>query len=86
MATDKRTRIPSYRPHKASGQAVVTLDGRDHYLGKHGTDASRAAYERLIATWLENGRRLPRDPSADYTVATLCDEFLDWCEREYRAA
>ena len=26
-------RTPSYRLHKPSGQAVVTLDGRDHYLG-----------------------------------------------------
>jgi len=25
-------RIPKYRKHKASGQAVVTLDGKDHYL------------------------------------------------------
>ncbi len=28
-------RIPSYRHHKPSGQAVVALNGRDHYLGKY---------------------------------------------------
>ena len=30
-------RIPSYRQHRPSGQAVVTLNGRDHYLvpGNH---------------------------------------------------
>jgi len=28
----RRERIPSYRRHKASGQARVTLDGRDCYL------------------------------------------------------
>ena len=32
---------PKYRKHRASGQAVVTLDGRDRYLGPHGTNASR---------------------------------------------
>ena len=33
--------LPGYRKHKASGQAVVTLNGRDHYLGPHGTKASK---------------------------------------------
>jgi hypothetical protein len=41
-----------YRKHKASGQAVVTLNGRDSYLGPHGNNASNALYERLIAEWL----------------------------------
>ena len=55
-------RTPSYRLHKPTGQAVVTLDGRDFYLGKHGTPASRAEYDRLIAEWLANGRAAPRPP------------------------
>ena len=53
-------RVPTYRHHKPSGQAVVTLDGRDHYLGKHGTEASKQEYDRLIAEWLASGRRTPR--------------------------
>ena len=32
-------KVPSYRLHKPTGQAVVRLDGRDVYLGKHGTEA-----------------------------------------------
>ena len=40
--------VPSYRRHRATGQAVVTLCGRDHYLGKWNTAASRAEYDRLI--------------------------------------
>ena len=39
-------------------QAVVTLNGHDHYLGKHGTPQSQAEYDRLIALWLGNGRCL----------------------------
>src|SRR6516164_5374089 len=50
---------PRYRKHKATGQAVVTLNGKDHYLGRYGTAASKAEYDRLIAEWLACGRQLP---------------------------
>ncbi len=36
--------LPSYCLHKPTRQAVVRLDGRDFYLGKHGTDPSREKY------------------------------------------
>ncbi len=48
-------RIPSYRLHKSSGQAIVTLDGRDIYLGDHESDESREKYNRLIAEWIAGG-------------------------------
>ncbi len=35
--------VPSYRLHKATGQAVVTLSGRFIYLGPHATRLSRVA-------------------------------------------
>jgi integrase len=62
------SRIPSYRRHKQSGQAVVTLsDGmgsrRDVLLGKFGTVGSRAEYARVIAEWEAAGRRLPQSAS-----------------------
>ena len=79
-----RPQLPSYRLHKASGQAVVTLDGRDFYLGRHETQASRAKYERLIAEYLARGRRMPA-PGEDgrLTVAELCLSFFDWAQEEY---
>ena len=43
------SRTPKYRLHKPTGQAVVTIDGKDRYLGKHGTAESREGYDRLIA-------------------------------------
>jgi integrase len=49
-------RIPAYRLHRKSGQAIVTLNGRDHYLGPHGTEVSRAEYDRLVTEWLAHGR------------------------------
>jgi hypothetical protein len=42
-------RIPSYRLHKLSGRAVVTLEGRDFYVGRYGSLESRADYDRIFA-------------------------------------
>ena len=55
----RRKRLPSYRLHKPTGQAVVTLNGKDYYLGRHGTQMSKDAYDRLTAEWLADGRQLP---------------------------
>ena len=63
--------VPSYRLHKQSGQALVTLDGRDICLGKHNTPESHQRYAQLIAEWLANGRQLPVR-SDDITVAEVC--------------
>jgi integrase len=63
-------RIPSYRLHKPSGQAVVTLSGKDQYLGRHGSAESRTAYERLLAEWLANRRR-PPEPQGTFPDLTL---------------
>jgi integrase len=61
------------------------LDGKTFYLGTHGSEASRALYNRLLAEWLANGRRLPveRRDDASFTVADLIDAYLDHAEREY---
>jgi len=78
--------------HKPSGRAVVTLDGRVHYLGAFGTPESRAEYDRLIAEWLAGGRRrsAPSDQiagvgsSQDLTINELMVSFLRHAERHYR--
>ena len=49
---------PRYRLHRASGQAVVTLAGVDHYLGPWKSKASRIEYDRLVGEWLTAGRPL----------------------------
>ena len=64
MSNQKATRIPSYRLHKPTGLAVVRLNGRDFYLGKHGTAKGKAEYERLIAEWLTHHRQLPAERSS----------------------
>lgn len=51
METTRSKRIPKYRRHKPSGLAVVTIGGRDHYLGPWNTAPSKAEYHRLIAEY-----------------------------------
>lgn len=78
--------IPSYRLHRKSGQAVVTLNGRDLYLGKHNTAASRVLYERKIGEWLAAGRQLPvtsgdRDPGL--SVVELAAAYHEHAKEYY---
>ena len=73
---------PRYRKHKASGQAVVTIDGQDYYLGPHGSRPSRREYERLIGEWLQNDRSLPVDPYA-ITVAQVVNAYQKFAKRYY---
>ena len=58
---------PQYLLHKPSGRARVRLNGRDIYLGVHGTPESREAYHRIVAAWEKNGRDAPPN-DVDLTV------------------
>jgi integrase len=75
-------RTPSYRLHKGSGQAVVTLSGKDYYLGKFGSLESKAEYDRLITRWIAGGRRL--EATSDITIAELCRDYLEFADTYYR--
>src|SRR6516162_11092180 len=59
----RRPRTSSYRLHKPSGQAVVTLDGHDIYHSRWDRPESRAEYDRLISEWLVNARGLTQPES-----------------------
>jgi hypothetical protein len=77
--------IPSYRKHRASGQAIVTINSRDFYLGPHGTKASKLEYDRLIGEWLQNGRTLqPRSEGGDLTVVELIAAYVQYVRGYYR--
>lgn len=54
-------KVPSYRLHKPTKQAVVRLDGRDVYLGQHGSDASQEKYRRVVAEWLATAGHRPSE-------------------------
>jgi hypothetical protein len=73
-------RVPSYRLHKQSGQAIVTLpDGaggrRDVLLGPRGSNESHERYARVLAEWKANNRW----PTIDATLgpALSVNEFIE---------
>jgi integrase len=86
-AKNSPSRIPSYRHHKPSGKAVVTIDGRDIYLGDHDTPASRDEYDRLIAEWLTRRRAgisyASDQTNSDLTVDELLAEYLIFAKTYY---
>src|SRR5258708_7762432 len=90
----KQTRIPTYRRHKGSGQAVVVLAGRSVYLGKWGSSKSRAEYERVISEWLLDRQRLAQrqdceplgPPAANLSIGELILAFCDHARTHYRDA
>jgi integrase len=66
--------------------AVVTLNGVDIYLGRHGTEESRAEYDRRIAEWLLNGRqsRPASQAASDLAVNELVVAYRKWADQYYR--
>ncbi|MEO8497593.1 MAG: hypothetical protein ABI614_21195 [Planctomycetota bacterium] len=75
--------VSTYRKHKASGQAVVAIDGKDHYLAPHGTKASKLEYDRLIGEWVQNGRKLPGDFANDTTIVELAAAYWRFAQGYY---
>jgi integrase len=80
-----RRTVPKYRLHRPSGLAVVTLGGRDIYLGPHESKASRVEYDRLIAEWLLNGRQYvpPTEQESALTVSALMLAYIEHVEEYY---
>ena len=74
-------RNPAYRKHRASGQAIVTIDGQDIYLGPFGTQASRNEYDRIIGEWLANGRRLSTKEVASDLAVNFAVHKNETCRR-----
>lgn len=79
----RKLSVPAYQLHKATGQAKVRIDGKDHYLGVHGTATSRERYDELITDWLashSNPKRLT------LTVGELVLMYLKHAREHYRKA
>lgn len=77
--------IPKMTLHKPSGQARVRLDGRDIYLGPHGSRDANSEYRRVIAEWLATGRAPgPVRRSARHTELTVTSLIAAYWK--YRAA
>ena len=79
MKRGRSTSAPSYRLHKATGQARVTINGKTYYLGKHGTEESQQKYKQALADhWNPPGtapKPVPRQSESSITVAHLAIEY-----------
>lgn len=81
-------KVPRYRLHKPSGQAIVTLNHRDYYLGIYGSPESKQQYDRLVAEWLAYGRQTPVPVPAQpqVTVDRVIWDFWEHAKTYYRKA
>lgn len=71
----RKSSVPSYRLHKASGQARTIVNGRHIYLGKFGSPESRQKYARILAeTALPAG--VPTSPDRSDSQRLLVSELL----------
>lgn len=81
-----RSSMPAYRFH-VSGQAVVTLAGKDFYLGPHDSPESRARYFELVQEYNANGKIAPDTPAHQkeqaITVRTVTGEYREWIKERY---
>ena len=79
----QKSLIPAYRKH-SSGNARVTINGRDYLLGPHGTRASKREYDRLIAEYLASGRSVSFGTSTDQvTMAMLMADYTRHAKKYY---
>jgi len=62
---------------------VVTLNGKDQYLGRWNTAASRAEYERLVGEWLASGCTL-QPTNGGLTIAELARAYWQFANGYYR--
>ncbi len=76
--------IPKYRKHLSSGRAVVTLSGRDCYLGVYGSEESKQNYRRLIAEYLaSDGLFLSKADKETLSISSLAEAYLRHAKKEF---
>ena len=74
-----------YRKHRATGQAIVTLSGKDFYLGPFGTAVSKREYDRLVGEWMQAGRCLPAvNEDSEPTITEICIDYTRKADLYYR--
>jgi integrase len=81
--------VPSYRLHRPSGQAVVTIrtaagERRDVYLGEYDSPESRAEYGRVIAELATGAPVAVPAATAHITVDQLLVAFHKHAEQHYK--
>jgi len=65
MGRNRRHSLPQMRLHTQTGHARVRINGATHWLGRFGSPEAQAAYDRLLAEYLANGRQVAPKPKAE---------------------
>ncbi len=80
-----KSKPPSYRWHKARNCAVVTIAGKDHYLGEYNSPDSWELYHRLVAEHFANRRELPppQAPAPALTITELIARYWRFAKTYY---
>jgi hypothetical protein len=83
------TRPPKYARHKASGQAVVKVGKKLHYLGPWNSAESKVRYQAIIVEWAAQQDNAPAAavtqqlPEADTTITELLAAYLQHAQTYY---
>lgn len=78
--------LPRIRKHKASGQAVIYLDGQTIYLGRYGSKVAKEQFDTVVSEWLSQNRSLPAQRKViedRATVNDVCLSYLRWAKTFY---
>lgn len=84
-------RAPKYAYHKASGQAVVRINGKLVYLGPFESKESKDRYKQAVTKWADDQDRqtaavavvAKSAPESSTTLVELLAEYLDHTETFY---
>lgn len=76
----KKTKQPKYTLHKASGNAIVRINGKQIYLGKYDSPESFDAYDRAILQWKQENDFSGKHST---TIGQLCLAFMEHAEEFY---
>ncbi len=85
------TRPPKYTRHKASGQAIVKINGKVHYLGPWQSAESKVRWQEAVSKWSAQQARAVNAPTIvgempqthETTVVELLAAFLEHAKTWY---
>jgi integrase len=81
-------RVPKYRRHKGSGQALVQIGGHRLYLGRYGSSESKEKYRRLVAEALAKGDGVaqphPQEATGGLSIKELILAYWRFAKGYYR--
>jgi hypothetical protein len=79
--------IPSYGLHKPTGQARVRINGKDEYLGPHGSPESKPRYQEIVRKHLAERTKAEMERAVrfhtDITIAELVPRYIAHVESYY---